>query len=83
MIEQLLCVVISLEMASLMEKKMANDLNCILHLSLVVMESLYDRKIIVMAKGIAVKMVTKFAMVTALMVYPTMETGIILGCMER
>ncbi len=45
--------------------------------------SLYDRKMVVLAKGMAVEMVTKIAMFIALMEKPTMEKGIMLGYVER
>ncbi len=45
--------------------------------------SLYDRKMMVLAKGMTVEMVTNIVMVIALMVKPTMEKVIMLGYMER
>ncbi len=47
------------------------------------MGSLYDKKMMVLAKWMAIEMVTKIAMVIALMGKPTMEKVIMLGYMER
>ncbi len=47
-----------------------------------VMGSLYDRKIMVLAKRMAVEMVTKITMMIALMVKPTMAKAIMLGYID-
>ncbi len=48
-----------------------------------VMENMCNRKMMVLVKGMAVEMVTKIAMVIAMMMKTTMEKGMMLGYLER
>ncbi len=57
-------------------------MNCIPYLSIKVKGNLYERKMIVLAKGMAVGVVTKVAMVIALMVFGEMSTSVTLSFVE-